>query len=181
MCRSVLLLPFLALIPAASCAPRAVQVGTGTATPAEAEAVVRDAQGNVLGTLSLAQETMGIRITGSLVNVPAGVHGFHVHTTGRCEPPFTTAGGHWNPAGRQHGADNPNGKHQGDLPNVTANAQGNVLVNVLLSGASIRGGTTPLLDADGAAFVVHAVADDYRTDPAGNAGARIACGVVTAR
>jgi Cu-Zn family superoxide dismutase len=99
---------------------------------------------------------------------------------GRCEPPFESAGPHWNPAARQHGTANPNGPHLGDMPNVTAVADGSANVRVTTPGGTLSG-SDAVLDADGSAVVIHAQADDYRTDPSGNSGARIACGVVRSR
>jgi Cu-Zn family superoxide dismutase len=111
------------------------------------------------------------------------VHGIHVHTVGRCDGPgFESAGPHWNPTNRRHGMNNPQGPHGGDLPNVTVAANGVLGETVTLVGADL---TTPpgvpgaLIDADGAALVIHAQADDYVTDPSGNSGARIACAVIT--
>ena len=93
---------------------------------------------------------------------------------GACDAPgFTTAGGHWNPTMRQHGSMNPNGQHEGDLPNLMIGSNGRGSLGAVIPGATIAG----LLDADGAALVVHAGPDDLMTDPAGNSGARIACGV----
>jgi Cu-Zn family superoxide dismutase len=110
--------------------------------------------------------------------LPAGVHGVHIHATGKCEAPaFTSAGGHLNPAGHQHGKDNPLGSHLGDLPNLTVDSRGTGKLVQTIAGdaATLR---AQLFDPDGAAVVVHAAADDYRTDPSGNSGARIACAVL---
>jgi Cu-Zn family superoxide dismutase len=114
--------------------------------------------------------------------LPPGVHGIHVHAVGRCDPPdFTTAGAHWNPAERKHGFENPQGHHAGDLPNVTVGANGVLHTSVLLPNAMLAGpagAAAALTDADGAALVIHAGPDDYRTDPSGNSGGRIACAVI---
>jgi Cu-Zn family superoxide dismutase len=101
----------------------------------------------------------------------------HLHETGRCEPPFETAGGHWNPTQRQHGLQNPNGPHLGDLASFEASADSVAQARTSTPGGSLRG-QSGLLDGDGAAVVVHAGPDDGKTDPSGNSGARIACGVV---
>jgi len=143
----------------------------------QARVPMRDAMGRDLGTLTLSNTNGGLILTGDLNGVPAGVHGIHVHTTGRCEPPFETAGGHWNPARRLHGSLNPDGPHSGDMPNVTVSPNGSVTVSVMTPAGTLHG-TDGLIDSDGAAVVIHAQADDYRTDPSGNSGARIACGVV---
>ena len=116
-----------------------------------------------------------------LTGIPAGPHGLHLHTTGQCDAPgFTTAGGHLNPGAKQHGADNPAGAHLGDLPNVTADASGTVSVVIHFAGAP-DALVAALFDADGSALVLHAGPDDYKTDPSGNSGTRIACGVLTKR
>jgi superoxide dismutase, Cu-Zn family len=109
----------------------------------------------------------------------AGLHGIHVHAVGRCNPPdFASAHGHWNPGGRAHGAANPNGKHAGDLPNLQVDASGIGRGAFPLDAAATGAGAEGLLDGDGAAVVIHAAADDLRSDPSGNSGARIACGVL---
>lgn len=139
-----------------------------------ASATLRQGNGAPAGTVILARA--GDRMT---INVAlAGQHGMHLHTVGRCDAPdFTSAGGHLNPAGRQHGHDNPAGSHLGDLPNITVANNGAGAASAELKGTAATLEST-LFDADGTAVVIHAGADDYRTDPAGNAGARIACGVL---
>jgi Cu-Zn family superoxide dismutase len=110
---------------------------------------------------------------------PAGTHAVHLHETGRCEPPdFTSAGGHFNPTKASHGFLDAEGPHAGDLPNVHLPANGMLTVEFVASHATLRPSPTSLLDPDGAAVVVHEGADDYRTDPAGSAASRVACGVV---
>jgi Cu-Zn family superoxide dismutase len=107
--------------------------------------------------------------------LPHGLHGIHVHSVGRCDPPdFASAGPHWNPLGRHHGLNNPAGPHAGDMRNVEVAANGVLGATVVLPGANLDS----LLDADGASLVLHADADDYVTDPSGNSGARIACAVI---
>jgi Cu-Zn family superoxide dismutase len=91
--------------------------------------------------------------------------------------PLQAQGGHWNPTNRQHGKNNPAGMHVGDLPNLLVGTDGRGSLEINLPGASIAGGAASMLDADGASIVIHQSPDDYRTDPAGNSGARIACGV----
>jgi len=108
--------------------------------------------------------------------LPHGIHGIHLHSVGRCDPPdFASAGPHWNPAGRKHGLNNPAGPHAGDLPNVEVAANGVLGATVVVSGANMAS----LLDADGSALVIHAAADDNITDPSGNSGPRIACAVIS--
>ena len=145
---------------------------------ASATAPVKNAAGRDLGTLTLADSGQsGIRVSGRLTGLPPGEHGIHIHMVGQCAAPFESAGAHWNPTSRQHGSQNPQGPHLGDMMNITAGADSSADVSVMTSGGSLRA-TNGLMDADGASVVVHAAADDYRTDPSGNSGARIACGVV---
>lgn len=145
---------------------------------ASATADLSDASGRAMGQATATQETGGIRLKVEGVNLPSGSHGVHVHMTGSCTPPdFASAGGHWNPTGKQHGKDNPAGMHSGDLPNLLIGTDGRGSMEYLMPGAQLAGGQMPMLDDDGAAIVIHAGPDDYRTDPAGNSGGRIACGV----
>ncbi|RYY24420.1 MAG: superoxide dismutase family protein [Sphingomonadales bacterium] len=142
-----------------------------------AQADLQMADGTLVGT-GIAEEVEGdIRVIVSVKGVAEGVHGVHIHTTGKCEAPgFTTAGGHWNPTAHQHGKENPAGPHMGDLPNLHTDKDGRDEVTLILKGATFAG----LMDEDGAALVVHAGPDDYKTDPSGNSGGRIACGVFQA-
>ncbi|MFL6752751.1 MAG: superoxide dismutase family protein [Sphingomicrobium sp.] len=140
------------------------------------------ASGQAIGTVRAWQTTGGVTFRIDATGLPHGVHGIHVHSVGRCDPPdFQTAGPHWNPAGRKHGINNPAGPHAGDLPNVEVAANGALGATVTVPGGSLvapPGTPGALLDADGAALVLHAQADDYVTDPSGNSGARIACAVL---
>ena len=132
--------------------------------------------GQAIGTVRAWQTLGGVSFRVYATGLPHGIHGIHVHSVGRCDPPdFASAGSHWNPAARKHGLNNPAGPHAGDLPNVEVAANGVLGATVVLSGASMAS----LLDADGAALVIHAAADDNITDPSGNSGARIACAVIT--
>ncbi len=135
-----------------------------------------NAAGQSIGSVRMWETPGGVTFRIGAAGLPHGIHGIHVHTVGRCAPPgFASSGAHWNPEVRKHGFNNPAGPHRGDLPNVTVSANGVLQEAVSLPGASF--GT--LLDADGAALVIHARADDYATDPSGNSGDRIACGVVS--
>ncbi|MFD1787991.1 superoxide dismutase family protein [Sphingomonas floccifaciens] len=139
-----------------------------------ATAVLRMADGTEVGRAVATEASGGIRVSLDASKLPAGPHGAHVHTTGRCDgPDFTTAGGHWNPTNMKHGTENPMGPHAGDFPNVQIAADGRGKLEMMLPSGTMAG----LMDDDGAAFVIHAAADDYKTDPSGNSGGRIACGV----
>ena len=141
-----------------------------------------DGAGRSVGTVRAWQTAGGVTFRLDASGLPHGNHGVHVHAVGRCDPPdFASAGPHWNPAGRKHGASNPAGPHAGDLPNVEVAANGVLGAAVTLPGASLTavGPAGALLDADGASIVLHAAADDYATDPSGNSGARSACAVIT--
>lgn len=171
----------LALAAACASSPAATpSTSRGAGAVVGATALMHDSGGRTLGTLVLTDAAEGIAISGRLTGLTPGQHAIHVHTVGRCDPPaFTTAGGHWNPFGREHGLLNPRGSHAGDLPTITVGADGSATVQATTRGGSLRGANA-LLDADGAAVMIHAAPDDDRTDPAGNAGARIACGVIVA-
>lgn len=160
----------------------AVSVGFAHVTFAmpstHAKAELKDSKGLSLGTADLEQTPQGVLLVASLSHLPPGTHAFHIHEKGSCvAPDFKSAGGHFNPKGHQHGARNPQGMHEGDLANFTVSAEGQAKIEALLPMSQLRG-TQGLLDADRAALVVHAKADDYASNPAGNAGDRIACGVI---
>ncbi len=143
-----------------------------------ARATLRGVDGSVLGEASLRETPHGVLLWLSLTGAPEGTHALHFHETGRCEPPFRTAGGHFAPEGRGHGFFNAGGPHAGDLPNVTVPASGRLQIEVLAPRTDLSAGANGLLDEDGAALLLHADPDDYRSAPSGAAGARIACGVI---
>ena len=152
----------------------AALAGCATTTMPE-PAALRTADGRQVGTVQLIEDRAGVTMRVNVSGLPAGTHELHIHAVGRCEgPDFTSAGPHWNPTSREHGTQNPNGPHAGDLPNITVPGT----VEARLDGWRIRGGERAVVDADGAAVVLHAKADDYRTDPSGNSGDRIACAVL---
>ena len=135
--------------------------------------------GALLGTVTISEDAAGLVMNISGVGMPAGVHGIHLHEKGLCDgPKFEGAGAHWNPTAKKHGRDNPEGAHAGDMANLTVAADGTATVSVPVAGAKISSGEMMLADADGTALVIHAKADDYKTDPSGNSGDRIACAVV---
>lgn len=147
-----------------------------------ATAELRTATGAMVGQATASTVDGGLRILVEARNMAAmrGTHGIHVHMVGRCDAPgFESAGAHWNPSGRMHGSMNPQGPHTGDLPNLIIGTDGSGSVGIDLAGAAMTG-FGGLLDADGAAMMIHANADDMRTDPSGNSGGRIACGVFIA-
>ena len=150
---------------------------------AVAYATISNAAGERRGTAELWQDLdKVIHVDVQLTGLPPGPHGIHFHEKGLCEPEGTTAfasaGSHFNPLGRQHGLDNPAGPHGGDAPNFTVNSDGNGRASFTTDRVSLTEGSTSLLDADGSAIVIHAAADDQISQPSGNSGARIACGVV---
>lgn len=168
MKQSLLLLP-LAL---AGCASL-----TGQSAPlATAEMVQSD--GRPAGTATLVEDGNGLALDMAVDGLPAGTRGFHLHTVGLCDrPAFESAGGHLNPLARQHGTQNPAGAHVGDLPNIRIAASGTTRTRIPLRGER-AGLLAQIFDADGTSVMIHAQQDDYRTDPTGDAGARIACGVM---
>lgn len=153
-----------------------------TNPPPPAAAVLYDAQGKKVGRAELYEKPGGLAVVVRVKGLPPGRHGMHIHEVGRCDPPdFQSAGAHFNPAGKQHGKKNPKGWHAGDMDNLVVNAQGKGEGHFPVWPATLFSDATklpPLLDADGAAIVIHAHPDDEQTDPAGNAGARITCGVL---
>jgi Cu-Zn family superoxide dismutase len=159
----------------------AIGLGAQAAAPqgATAKAEIKDAKGQSLGNAMLRETPNGVLLSVDLQNVPAGPHAFHIHTTGKCEgPTFMTAGGHFAPGGTKHGLMAQAMPHAGDLPNLHVGADGKLAFEVLAANVTLAAGPRSLFDADGSALVLHATADDYFSDPAGNAGGRIACGVV---
>ncbi|HYD23530.1 MAG TPA: superoxide dismutase family protein [Croceibacterium sp.] len=143
------------------------------------QATLRLASGLPGGTAQLLASGGQANISIAVVGLSAGAHGVHLHTVGSCDAPdFSTAGGHLNPDSREHGTSNPAGAHLGDLPNLTVGSAGTGAVSAALRGTR-DDVLARIFDADGTAVVIHAAADDYRTDPAGNSGNRIACGVLT--
>jgi Cu-Zn family superoxide dismutase len=153
-------------------------LATGVAAAQNARAELRTPDGRTVGEARLEQEGNDVRLVATFNGLSPGTRAFHIHEVGTCEPPFESAGGHFNPTGKHHGKDNAQGPHAGDLPNIQVSANGPVKVESIVRGVSLDGGKNGLLDADGSALVVHEGADDDRSDPAGNAGPRIACGVV---
>lgn len=154
---------------------------TADATGVTAVATLQDADGNEVGQATFTEEDSGVAIQVELQGLTAaeaGEHGIHLHTVGACTPDFEAAGPHFNPTEAQHGMDNPGGPHAGDLPNIEIDADGNGTFDATTDLVTLSEGENSLLDADGSAIVVHAAPDDMITDPSGNSGDRIACGVI---
>jgi superoxide dismutase, Cu-Zn family len=156
------------------------RVGEQQQTAETAKAEMKTPEGKTIGTLTVtADPGGGARIEGKLTGLPPGTRAFHIHETGSCEPPkFESAGGHFNPAGKKHGELNPDGKHAGDLGNIQVDQDGSVEIMRVAEAVTMGEGQNSLFKPGGTAVVVHAGADDLKTDPSGAAGGRIACGVV---
>jgi Cu-Zn family superoxide dismutase len=163
----------LQLLLLASAAPAQQPLQTATAA-------IKDAQGKQIGTATLTEGADGVRIALDISKLPPGAHGLHIHSVGKCEAPdFKSAGPHFNPDAKKHGMKNADGPHAGDLPNVEVGADGTVKTAVTTKLVTLGAGRNSLFQEGGTALVIHADPDDERTDPAGNSGARIACGVIT--
>jgi superoxide dismutase, Cu-Zn family len=157
----------------------AIVVSAGGAAAQTAKAVLKGADGATLGTLDLTQVSDGVLVKLAAKGLPPGEHAFHVHAVGKCEAPFTTAGGHFNPDNHKHGMLSAEGHHAGDMPNLVVPASGEVAVEVVNTAVTLaKDKPNSLFKPEGTAFVIHAAADDYKTDPTGNAGGRIACAVL---
>lgn len=154
--------------------PVADSLASANTPPPSATAVMQDAAGDEIGTVNISEDAGRVSVRGTLHSLPPGEHGMHFHMAARCDPPFASAGDHWNPTEREHGVENPKGPHNGDLPNLLADADGRATFNY----TTTEGSLATLLDFDGASLIVHADRDDLRTNPSGNSGDRIACGVV---
>lgn len=138
-----------------------------------------DRKGMPIGAVRLTHHDEGVHIAARVSGLEPGEHGFHVHENAACDPPsFESAGGHFAPGDRQHGLRNPQGPHAGDLPNLRARDDRVADTTFVAPNLSLRGGDGSLVGVGGAALVVHSGPDDYRTDPSGDSGERVACGVI---
>lgn len=154
----------------AACAP-----GPGATTE------LRDKDGQSVATATFTEASGGgVSVSITITKLPPGQHGWHIHAVGKCDPPdFMTAGGHFNPENKQHGAQNSQGAHAGDLGNLTVGSDGKGSAQFVAKAVTLQEGKpNSLLKSDGNALVIHASPDDEKTDPTGNSGARIACGII---
>ncbi|MFZ5448648.1 MAG: superoxide dismutase family protein [Thermodesulfobacteriota bacterium] len=156
-------------------------IGCGESPPLTAKATLLNNQGQKVGEATLTETPEGVKVVMTVENLPPGEHAFHIHEKGDCAPPdFHGAGGHFNPFGKQHGLKNPAGPHAGDLPNITIGPDGKAKAETVAKLVTLKEGQKhSLLKPGGTSLVIHANPDDNVTDPAGNAGPRIACGPIT--
>jgi Cu-Zn family superoxide dismutase len=144
-----------------------------------AKAALKGADGKDVGSAELVQTPAGVLVRLSVKGLPAGEHAFHVHGVGKCEPPFTSAGGHFNPGGKKHGLMAMEGHHAGDMPNLHIPSSGDLTIEVVNAAITLdKGKPNSVFHEGGTALIIHAGKDDYKTDPTGEAGGRIACGVI---
>jgi len=165
------------LLASSAPAPAAPAADGGQAAPSLTTAL-KDRQGRAVGKVTITETPYGLLVRGGVDGLPPGNHAIHFHETGKCEAPFTSAGGHLNPAHKAHGVLSPAGPHAGDLPNLVVPASGKLDFEIFAPGLSLASGPGAVLDADGTSVVIHAKADDYASQPAGDSGDRIACAVI---
>ncbi len=151
----------------------------GAQSQESAHAELKNSSGKAVGTARLRATKEGVAISLRVNDLPPGLHAVHIHATGKCEgPAFASAGGHFNPGNMKHGLKNPDGPHAGDLPDLYVNKDGVGQYSVLVQNVTLDTGKLSILEPEARAIVIHASADDNLSDPAGNSGDRIACGVL---
>ncbi|MBU2532402.1 MAG: superoxide dismutase family protein [Alphaproteobacteria bacterium] len=161
---------------AAGIAAMMALAAAGAQAAQSATAEMKDVEGKNVGTVTLTQTPHGVIMRAELKGLSSGWHGFHIHETGKCEPPFESAGGHFNPTGAEHGFKNESGPHAGDVANIHVGDDGKALAEFFTSLVTLEEGKTNLMDGDGSAIIIHTSADTYEEEP--KAGDRIACGVI---
>lgn len=172
---------FVSLLAGSALAQDAKKMAPEKKPPAAKPVTVKlsDAKGKSVGTAKLEADPGGVKITLAVKGLPAGDHAIHIHETAKCDgPDFKSAGGHFNPEHKKHGTDNPEGAHAGDIPNFTVDAKGASTASVVAPGVTLDDGPHSVFTGGGTALVIHEKADDMKTDPAGAAGNRIACGLI---
>jgi len=169
-------LKLLLLVPVAAACSSAALARNPVAS---AIATLVGSNGAPMGTAVLRQAANGeVTVDVNAIGLTEGAHGIHFHAVGLCEGAFESAGAHYNPLNRQHGLQSPGGPHAGDAPNLVAGTGGAANASIITDRVTLTPGTTSLFDADGSAIVIHAAPDDQVTQPSGNSGGRVACGVV---
>jgi Cu-Zn family superoxide dismutase len=163
-----------------ACGTKEVSVQPVAADSAMIKTTLINAKGSKIGTAVLSPIAEGVKIHLEAAKLPPGMHGIHIHEVGLCnKPDFATSGMHFNPLHKHHGFENPEGYHAGDLPNIQVGADGRVNVDLIANAVTLeKGKPNSLLKDQGVSLIIHEKSDDYMTDPAGNSGARIACGVI---
>ena len=169
-----------ALVMITGCAQKGAWIPVSGDSPKMIEAPILNVEGDKIGEVTFIESAEGVAINITAEGLSPGEHGTHIHEKGECTAPgFESAGAHFNPSGKQHGFENPKGFHLGDLPNIEVDADGKVKAMLTTKEFTLKPNLeNSLLDKDGSALVIHSKADDYKTDPSGNSGDRIACAAI---